>query len=66
MANKNVHNSEKLNDLLGKKVTVILFDDSEHTGILEKSEYMKGYKIVRDHRGPLHFYKTHIKKIEEK
>lgn len=61
----NSHNSEKLNALLGKKVKLVLFDGCEHIGILEKSEHMPGYKIVREYKGPIHFYKTHVKKIKE-
>ena len=59
----NVHNSEKPNALIGTKVKLSLFDGSEYTGVLEKSEHMPGYKIVREYKGPLHFYKSHVKKI---
>lgn len=67
MANKNVHESEKLNALLGKRVRIILFNDSIHTGILGKSEYSDRYKLDRREMmvGDLCFYKTHVKKIEE-
>ena len=68
MAKKNVHNSEKLNALLGKRVKIVLFDNTIHTGILGKSEYSDRYKLdrreMRIDRGDLCFYKTHIKKIE--
>lgn len=57
----NVHNSEKHNSLLGKKVKILLFDGTEYTGVLEKSEYMPGYKILSEY--VIHFYKSHVKKI---
>ena len=68
MAKKNVHESEKLNALLGKRVKIVLFDDTVHIGILGKSEYSDRYKLDRSEmnidRGDLCFYKTHIKKVE--
>lgn len=68
MAKNNVHESEKLNALLGKRVKIVLFDNTIHTGILGKSEYSDRYKLdrreMRIDRGDLCFYKTHIKKIE--
>ena len=68
MAKKNVHKSEKLNALLGKRVKIVLFNNTIHTGILGKSEYSDRYKLdrreMRIDRGDLCFYKTHIKKIE--
>lgn len=66
MEKKNVHESEKLNALLGKRVKIILFDNTIHTGILGKSEYSGRYKLDRRemYKGALCFYKTHIKKIE--
>ena len=66
MKKKNVHDSEKLNALLGKRVKIVLFDNTIHTGILGKSEYSDRYKLDRRemNRGDLCFYKTHLKKIE--
>lgn len=66
MAKRNVHESEKLNALLGKRVRIVLHDNTIHTGILGKSEYSDRYKLDRQemNRGALTFYKTHIKKIE--
>ena len=67
MENRNVHESEQLNALLGKHVKIVLFDNTIHTGILGKSEYSHRYNLDRRemNRGPLCFYKSHIKKIEE-
>lgn len=65
MSVSNIHESEKLNALIGKKVKIILFDNREEIGILGRSEYSKRYKLDRPYKGPLHFYKTHIKKISE-
>lgn len=65
MSVANVHESEKLNALIGKKVKIIFWDNKEEVGILGRSEYSKRYKIDRAYKGPLHFYKTHIKKISE-
>jgi len=69
MAKRNVHDSEQLNALLGKRVKIVLFDNTIHWGILGKSEYSDRYKLDRTEmnidRGDLCFYKSHIKKIEE-
>ena len=65
MSRKNTHESQKLNELLGKNVKIVMFDDSVQTGVLGKSEYSARYKIDRPYKGSLHFYKSHIKKIEE-
>ncbi len=66
MSNK-LHESEKLNSLLGKRVKITLYDDTIHTGILGKSEYSDRYALDRRemNKGKLCFYKTHVKKIEE-
>lgn len=66
MAKRNVHESEKLNALLGKRVRIVLHDNTIHTGILGKSEYSGRYKLDRRemYKGDLCFYKTHIKKVE--
>ena len=61
----NTHESEKLNALLGKKVKIKMYDNSEEEGVLGRSEYNKGYKLVRPFKGNLHFLKSHIKKISE-
>lgn len=65
MSEKNIHESEKLNELLGKHVKIVMFDGKTETGVLGRSEYSKRYKIDRPYKGSLHFYKSHIKKIEE-
>ena len=65
MSVANIHESEQLNALLGKKVKIIMFDGKEEVGTLGRSEYSKRYKIDRPYKGALHFYKTHIKKISE-
>lgn len=65
MSRKNTHESQKLNELLGKWVRVVMWDGSVETGLLGKSEYSARYKIDRPYKGSLHFYKSHIKKIEE-
>lgn len=64
MTDKNIHESEKLNGLIGKKVKIIMWDGRVEIGILGRSEYSKRYKLDRPYKGSLHFYKTHIKKIE--
>ncbi len=57
-----IHESEKLNALLGKRVCVVFFDNAKRVGVLEKSEppHIEGYKIEN-----LHFRKTHVKRITE-
>ena len=65
MIGKKTHESTKLNNLLGKWFRVVMWDDSVQTGVLGKSEYSARYKIDRPYKGSLHFYKSHIKKIEE-
>ena len=62
---KNCHRSEKLEALLGKRVKVVLHDGSVYRGILGKDVYSERYKIERNHKGAMSFYKTHVKKIEE-
>ena len=57
-----LHESEKLNALLGKRVCAVLFDGGTYVGVLEKSAppHIKGYAI-----GNVHFRKTHVKRITE-
>ena len=67
MAKKNVHESEELNSMLGKRVKIVLTDNTVHTGVLGKeSNYSERYRLDRRemNRGDLCFYKTHVKKIE--
>ena len=63
----NVHNSEKLNNLLYKRVKLVLTDNTSHIGVLTLDDYSNRYKLDRDemNKGPLCFYKSHVKKIEE-
>ena len=62
---KNCHKSEKLEALLGKRVRLVLHDGSVYIGVLGKDVYSERYKLERNYKGPMCFYKTHIKKIEE-
>ena len=55
----NTHESEKLNALLGKKVKVILFNDTTITGILTRAERKSDRYQIADYS----FHKTHVKKI---
>lgn len=57
---KYTHESKELNALLGKKVKVILFDDTTITGILTRAEWKPDRYKVADYS----FRKTHVKKIE--
>lgn len=61
----NIHESEKLNALLGKRVKIVFFDGDEEIGILGRSNYSQRYKITRNGKGDLCFYKTHVKSIKE-
>ena len=63
----NVHESEKLNNLLYKRVKLVLTDNTTHIGFLTLDDYSNRYKLDRDemNKGPLCFYKSHVKKIEE-
>ena len=62
---KNCHKSEKLDALLGKKVKIIMYDGAIHTGVLRKDTYSDRYRVERNGKGGLCFYKTHIRKVEE-
>lgn len=57
---KYTHESKELNAILGKKVKVILFDDTTITGILTRAEW----KLGRYECGDYVFRKSHVKKIE--
>ena len=63
----NVHESEKLNNLLYKRVKLILNDNTVHTGVLTLDDYSNRYKLDREimNKGSLCFYKSHVKKIKE-
>lgn len=67
MKQSNVHNSEKLNSLLNKRVKLLLTDGTLHIGVLSTDEYSNRYKLDREimNKGPLCFYKSHVKNIEE-
>lgn len=54
----NVHESKILNALLGKRVKIIFWDNSEACGTLKKSTIQQGYAIEN-----LHFRKSHVKKV---
>ena len=57
---KYTHESEELNALLGKKVQVILFDNTTITGVLTRAEWKPDRYEVANHS----FRRTHVKKIE--
>lgn len=57
---KYTHESEELNALLGKKVQVILFNDTTITGVLIRAEWKPDRYEVANY----FFRKTHVKKIE--
>ena len=58
---KYTHESKELNALLGKKVQVILFDNTTITGVLTRAEWKSNRYEVANYS----FYKTHVKKISE-
>lgn len=62
---QNCHKSEKLEALLGKLVKLVLHDGSVYIGFLGKDMYSERYRISSKHNGPMCFYKTHVRKIEE-
>lgn len=55
---KYTHESEELNALLGKKVQVILFNDTTITGVLTRAEWKPDRYEVANYS----FRKTHVKK----
>lgn len=60
----NKHESKQLNDLLGKRVKVLLYgDEKPREGILEKSIYSFRYQVCTN-RGNYVFAKSLVKKIE--
>ena len=58
------HEDEKLNGLIGKRVRITFWDGDVDEGILERSEYSKRYALRRELKGDIHFYKSHVKKVE--
>jgi small nuclear ribonucleoprotein (snRNP)-like protein len=67
MKQTNIHESEKLNNLLYKRVKLVLNDNTVHVGVLTLDDYSNRYKLDREimNKGPLCFYRSHVKKIEE-
>lgn len=57
---KYTHENKELNALLGKKVKIVLFDDTTVTGILTRAEWKPDRYKVADYS----FRKTHVKNIE--
>ncbi len=57
---KYTHESKELNALLGRKVRVMLFDDTVLEGVLTRAEYRPDRYEVANYS----FRKTHVKKIE--
>lgn len=67
------HRDEKLDSMIGKRVTVTLFDTSTYTGLLSFDESQDRYKlknVVNERRGfpdmDVLFRKSHVTKIEAK
>ena len=56
----NCHESEELNNRLGKNVKIIFFDGAEETGVLRRHIFGSKY-IIND----LVFCKSHVKKITD-
>ena len=59
-----VHEDERLNSLLGKRVRITFFDGDVYEGILGRSKHIKGYVLKRVLKGDVHFYKSQVKKVE--
>lgn len=59
------HEDERLNSLIGKRVRITFFDGGVDEGVLRRSEYSQRYALQRVLRGDVHFYKSHVKKLEE-
>lgn len=56
----NKHRSEKLDNMLGKRVLVFFFGNSCDLGVLEWDKYFNRYRV-----GDTIFYKSNVKKIIE-
>ena len=56
---------ERLNGLIGKRVRIFFVDGDVDEGILQRSEYSQRYALRRLLKGDVHFYKSHVKKVEE-
>ena len=64
----NIHRSKYLDRFLGQKVRVTFWDDRVYEGILywSKREYTEQVIPREDYSvDNMHFYKTHVKKIEK-
>ena len=59
-----VHEDERLNSLLGKRVRITFFDGDVYEGILGRSDYSQRYALKREAKGDVHFFKSHVKKVE--
>lgn len=60
-----VHEDERLNSLIGKRVRITFFDGDIEEGILARSEYSQRYALKREFKGDICFYKSHVKKVEK-
>ena len=60
-----IHESERLNGLIGKRVRITFWDGDVDEGILGRSEYSQRYALKREFKGDVCFYKSHVKKVEE-
>ena len=58
------HEDERLNALIGKRVRITFWDGDVLTGTLGRSEYHQGYALKLLLTSNLHFYKSHVKKVE--
>ena len=59
------HEDERLNSLIGKRVRITFNDGDVDEGILGRSEYSQRYALERLLKGDVHFYKSHVKNVEE-
>lgn len=64
----NIHRSKELDQFLGQKVRVTFWNDHVYEGILywSKRDYPEQVIPREDYSvDNMHFYKTHVKKIEK-
>lgn len=60
---QNIHESEKLEHLLGRWVRITFNDGDVRVGRLGKPNYYRGYCIDME-QGRLSFMKSHVRKVE--
>lgn len=60
---KNIHESEKLEHLLGSWVRITFHDGDVRVGRLGKPNFLRGYSIDMT-EGRLVFMKSHVRKVE--